>query len=610
MVQKSSLAFASRFAGIAALAASLAAPALAQTYINATPGGTFNTPANWSGGAVPAFDSTTAIVLNSPSGTGAFGIVNDRAGVSTLNSLTFSSSGTGANYRPITLTASPATNSLEFAGTNPSLVANFTGATTAITHTVNLSVSFAANALITASVAPVTGNLTFGGAGQTFNTNGNTISVNGAGATTAAQGQLNVNLNQSVAGAAKFVVTGGTGSSNGTTAFGGGAAAFNIGTATALASGASAEITLRGGANGTGASAGSGGGSNVQYGASNAAFTPLVIFTNVGGNVNATKVLQLGGFNGTVTGLSSPGQSASYIVRTQAVNSSVLTINNSANYSFGGRVTNVTGTVGANVGTLSLVKNGAGTQTLTGTTTADQLNYSGTTTVNAGVLTFATTVNNTLSGAITVNGGTLNAGSTTGTTLTLSGGVTVNTGGAFNILPGAVVTGALEVNGGTVGGTGTLPAFTLESSAILAPGVGGTGVINAGGLTMDGGSTIAFELSQASPALSDQVALSGAFTRGTAGLYTFDFGATTLSGANTFDLVTFTTGTNFAAGDFTLTGLTSATGFNYNVVVTGTAVQLVSSAVAVVPETGTGVLAALGLLAGVALPVIRRRAAG
>jgi len=165
----------------------------------------------------------------------------------------------------------------------------------------------------------------------------------------------------------------------------------------------------------------------------------------------------------------------------------------------------------------------------------------------------------------------------------------------------------VDVNGGTVSGTGTLPAFTLESGATLAPGVGGAGTINAAGLTFDGGSTIAFELNQTTPALSDRVALTGAFTKGTAGLYTFNFGTTTLTGANTFDLLTFTS-TDFVPGDFTLVGLSAANGFNYNVVVTGTAVQLVSSAVAVVPESGTGLLAGLGLLAGIALPVIRRRA--
>jgi autotransporter-associated beta strand protein len=138
---------------------------------------------------------------------------------------------------------------------------------------------------------------------------------------------------------------------------------------------------------------------------------------------------------------------------------------------FGGVISNT-------AGTLSLVKAGTGTQTLTGAST-----YTGTTTVNGGVLA----VDNT-------------AGSGTGT-----GGVVVNNGGRLRGV--GTIAGSVSVTGGTLApGAATSPGTLTTSGAVtLAPAgtflvklggtgagqsdllnLGSTGTINLGGATLTG----------------------------------------------------------------------------------------------------------------------------
>lgn len=147
----------------------------------------------------------------------------------------------------------------------------------------------------------------------------------------------------------------------------------------------------------------------------------------------------------------------------------------------------------------SLVKDGAGTLTLSNASIA----YNAGTTVNAGTLR----VNGTMTSA--------------------TNAVTVNTGA-------------------TLAGTGTIAgATTLNSGGFIAPGAPSIGTLTLGSLTFNGGGTLNLGLGAGTS--SDKIAINGAFTQGSAGQYTIDFGNGGDLGS-TYQLVTFTGGTNFLSG--------------------------------------------------------------
>lgn len=125
-----------------------------------------------------------------------------------------------------------------------------------------------------------------------------------------------------------------------------------------------------------------------------------------------TCTFDMNGFNQTapLVGLASSGIAASSILANSAGGISTMTINGTNNGSFSGDVT----------GNLAIVKNGPNTQTLSGA----NLTYSGSTTVNGGLLNL--TGVNPLATAVTVNsGGTLGGEFTTTSSLTLNAGATV-----------------------------------------------------------------------------------------------------------------------------------------------------------------------------------------
>ncbi|MBK8038247.1 MAG: autotransporter-associated beta strand repeat-containing protein [Verrucomicrobiaceae bacterium] len=159
-------------------------------------------------------------------------------------------------------------------------------------------------------------------------------------------------------------------------------------------------------------------------------------------------------------------------------------------------------------GTLYLTKTGTGTQTLSGSSS--------------------------MSGAVLVSGGTLNV---TGS-LAMSSGTIVQSGAAL-------------------AGTGTVRDVALASGSFFAPGdatlAGSIGTLNiTGGTTWDGGGAARFHLSNSSNS-SDQLALSGALTKGTGSGFVFDF-QDTGAASQIYTLATFAS-SSFAVGDFTATNL-------------------------------------------------------
>jgi autotransporter-associated beta strand protein len=195
--------------------------------------------------------------------------------------------------------------------------------------------------------------------------------------------------------------------------------------------------------------------------------------------------LDLNGRNQTIAGLQSisgtnTGTSTNVVT---SATSAVLTINNSDNFIYGAGTAANSGVIS---GTISLVKGGLGTQTLTGANA-----YTGTTTINAGTLLVNGT--HTGGGAYTVNaggtlgglgtiaanvnlfGGTLSAGNSIGT-MTVNGGLNFDSNSnlivEFNssLLSGLTISSdLLTVNGAVQLNNANLVLSDLSLSSAIAP---------------------------------------------------------------------------------------------------------------------------------------------
>ncbi len=152
----------------------------------------------------------------------------------------------------------------------------------------------------------------------------------------------------------------------------------------------------------------------------------------------------------------------------------VLTINQTENAYFQGIIAEDTG-----IG--SLIKNGAGTLTITGDTQEDNLYitpYSGGTTINAGRLIASS--NTALgTGTVTLNGGEL----------ATANGVTLNNAISFG------------ANGGRLGGNGTFSVSIIAGANVtLAPGASPGKITFTAGLTLAPGGSLEFEIQSANGA--------------------------------------------------------------------------------------------------------------
>ena len=148
----------------------------------------------------------------------------------------------------------------------------------------------------------------------------------------------------------------------------------------------------------------------------------------------------------------------------------------------------------------------------------------------AGTIIF--TAANTYAGTTAVNAGTLRIDGSLSTT---GGAVSVN-------------------NGGTLAGSGSVGnrAITLNAGGTIAPGGSSpAATLSGGSLAWNGGGKLAFDLGST----SDKLALTGALSKGGAGAYEFVFNPTgALADGTVFTLATFGS-TNFAASDFSYSGL-------------------------------------------------------
>lgn len=209
--------------------------------------------------------------------------------------------------------------------------------------------------------------------------------------------------------------------------------------------------------------------------------------------------------------------------------------------------------------------------------------------------------NTTLSGTISGSGaGLIKNGSgilrvSGANTFTNGANVNVGTMLVNNISGSGLGTGPVNVAvGAALGGTGSFTGALTLNNGSVRPGDAGIGTLSSGTATWNGGANAwVFELG--TPGVSDQLAITGDFTKGTGGLFSFDFSGTGSDGLYT--LATWTGTTTFLASDFSYTNLTGGRTATFGI--SGSNLQLT-----VIPEPSSLVL--LVLSSAVLLVSLRR----
>ena len=204
-----------------------------------------------------------------------------------------------------------------------------------------------------------------------------------------------------------------------------------------------------------------------------------------------------------------------------------ITLNKTGNTN-GSATLTISGTAAVYLGSVGLAENsGTATATinLTGGTLGAAADWSSSVPLTLGGVTLKTadassvahniTLNGVLSGTpfIKTGNGTLTLGASAGNTYT--GATTISAGTLLvnNTTGSGTSSGAVTVTNATLGGTGTISgATTLQTNAVLAPGVGGIGTLSFGGaLTLSPASTNSFVVTTAGGA-SNKVAVAGVLT--------------------------------------------------------------------------------------------------
>jgi len=243
---------------------------------------------------------------------------------------------------------------------------------------------------------------------------------------------------------------------------------------------------------------------------------------------SSTGILTLGGNSVVVRSLNSNATPGTPIVENANAGNAVLTIGNTLNLasSFAGVVRDGTGT-----GTLSLTKAGTNTLTLSGDNS-----YTGPTLVSAGTLALS-------------SAGTINSTS----------GITVNGSGAKFLQASSVaVTPAVTLTQGTLTGSGTVNAVTVDSFAgnVVSNNDGVAGAtLTIGSLTFSGAATInTFSNSTSAP-----IATTSLVGNGSAGQVTINASATSWA-PGTYDLISYGGGSITGSGGFGQFSLGTVTG--------------------------------------------------